>query len=129
MSVRLNSIEINNELLQKKLITIDMKTTGIIGLILSIIGFTVSVYCQIEVLPSYNALDAQYDLTEIDRMLWRSLADQKFLFGSIALFLGALGSMIGLIIGLKKQKLGWLILGLGLISFVLGALQSTHMFS
>lgn len=129
MSVRLNSIEINNELLQKKLITIDMKTIGIIGLILSLIGFAAGIYCQIEILPSYNALDAQYDLTEIDRMLWRSLADQKFLFGSIALFLGALGSMIGLIIGLKKQKLGWLILGLGLISFVLGALQSTHMFS
>jgi hypothetical protein len=129
MNIAINKIEIRNEILQQQLINIDMKTIGIIGLILSLIGFAVGVYCQLEILPSYNALDAQYDLSEIDRALWRTYGDQKFLFGSIALFLGALASVMGLITGIKKQKIGWLILGLGLISFVLGALQSTHMFS
>jgi hypothetical protein len=129
MNIAINKIEIRNEILKQQLINIDMKTIGIIGLILSLIGFAVGVYCQIEILPSYNALDAQYDLSEIDRALWRTYGDQKFLFGSIALFLGFLGAVIGLVIVIKKQKIGWIAIGFGLISFVLGAIQSTHMFS
>jgi hypothetical protein len=129
MSIIINEIEVQNELLHKKLINIDMKTIGIIGFIIVNIGFVVGIYCQFQVIPSFNALDVQYNLNELDRALWRSLADQKFLLGSIALFLGALGSVVGFVTGLKKQKMGWAIFVMGLISFILGAIQSTHMFS
>ena len=129
MDVTVNKVGIENELLHQQLIIIDMKTIGVIGLILSLISLFVALYCQIEILPNYNALDAQLDLSEMDVMLWRSYADQKFLFGSVALFLGALAAVAGLIAGLKKQKMGWVALCLGLISFLLGAIQSTHMFS
>lgn len=129
MSVTIDNIEINNEFLQEQLIIIDMKTIKIIGIILAVVGLLFGMYCQFQIIPSFSALDAQYDLSEIDRALWRSLADKKFVLGSIALFLGALASVIGLMLGLKKQKVGWIVLGIGLISFMLGALQSTHMFS
>jgi disulfide bond formation protein DsbB len=132
MSVPINEIEIQNELLQEQLIYIDMKTIGIIGVILSLIGCTIGVYCQITILPNYNVLDAKFiqdGLSEVDKLRWWSLADQKFIFGSVALLLGALGSVVGLIIGLKKQKVGWIALAFGLIAFILGATQSTHMFS
>ncbi len=107
----------------------DMKVVGIIGVLLGVVGLLVGVYCQLGIIPKFNALDLQYDLNEIDRALWRTLADQKFILGSIALFLGALASIIGLFTKLKKQKIGWIALGIGLASFLLGALQSTHMFS
>ena len=129
MSVTINEIEIQNELIHEQLISIDMKTIGIIGFILSLIGLAVGLYCQIEIIPNYNALDGQYDLSKIDRMLWRTYADQKFLFGSIALFLGSIASVIGLIVGVKKQKIGWIILVMSLLSFALGAVQATHIFS
>ena len=120
---------ITKEEIDKELIRIDMKTIVMIGLILSLIGFAAGVYCQIEILPSYNALDTQYDLSGIERDLWRTYGDQKFILGSVALFLGSLAIVFGLIAGIKKQKTGWIAMALGLISFVLGALQSTHMFS
>jgi hypothetical protein len=129
MSITINEIENQNELLHKQLIIIDMKTIGIIGLVLAITGFFVGLYCQIEIIPNFNALDSQYDLNEMAQAQWRNLADQKFIFGSISLFLGFLAAVSGLIMLIKKQKIGWITIGLGLISFVLGALQSTHMFS
>ena len=80
-------------------------------------------------MPGYQALDAQFDRSEMNQILWRSYADQKFLLGSIALFLGAIAAIIGLIVLIKKQKIGWITLILGILSFILGAMQSTHMFS
>lgn len=124
MSVAVNKID-----LQKKIIAIDMKTIGIIGVIIATVGFLVGVYCQIEIIPNFESLDAQYDLSELNRSQWRNLADQKFILGSVALFLGFLAAVMGLIIIVKKQKIGWIIIGIGLISFILGAIQSTHMFS
>lgn len=124
MGIILAEIEI-----QKQLAIIDMKTIGIIGLILSIVGLFFGLYCQFQIIPSFNALDTQYDLSKIERAKWNSLADLKFLIGSITLFLGALAAVIGLVVGLKKQKIGWVILVLSFISFILGVIQSTHMFS
>lgn len=106
-----------------------MKGLGITALILAIAAFGVAMYCQIEIMPNYEAFDRKSELQEFERALWRMYADQKFLFGSIALFLGPIAAILGLIVGLKKHKMDWLALGLGLIAFVLGAMQSTHMFN
>ena len=106
-----------------------MKVLNIVGLVIVIVGLGVGVYCQIEIVPNYNYFDVKTDLSDLERELWYSYGDQKFLFGSIALFLGPIGAIIGLITGLKKQTLGWLIFILGLVAFILGAMQSTHMFS
>jgi hypothetical protein len=60
--------------------------------------------------------------------IWHMYMEDKFMYGSIALFAGILGTVIGLVAGIKKQTLGWIAVGIGLVSFFLGALQSTHMF-
>lgn len=106
-----------------------MKTLAIIGLVLALIGLSVGVYCQIAIMPHYYALDAKYDLSGIERDMFYAYSDTKFLLGSIALFIGPLAAILGVIAGIKKQKIGWIALGLALVSFILGAIQSTHMFS
>jgi thiosulfate reductase cytochrome b subunit len=106
-----------------------MKGLGIVGLILAVVSLGLALYCQLEIVPNYEFFDSKVDLQQFERDLWHSYADQKFLYGSIALFLGPISALIGLIVGLKKNKLGWVVLCLGLIAFVFGALQSTHMFS
>lgn len=106
-----------------------MKTLAIIGITLAVIGLIIGGYCQIEIMPNYDALDGRYDLSDLERVMWHEYNDQKFLLGSIAMLLGAIAAIAGIIGGLKKQKLGWIALAIGLISFFLGAAQSTHMFS
>ena len=99
-----------------------MKIVSIIGLVIAIIGISSGLYCQIEYMP-------KVDQAEIfGPELWHSYMEDKFMFGSIALFAGILGVVVGLIAGIKKQMLGWIAVGIGLISFILGAMQSTHMF-
>ncbi len=106
-----------------------MKVLSIIGALIALVGVSIGIYCQIEVVPNYNALDINFDLDEFQRSMWRSYGDQKFLLGSIALLLGAVSIVLGLIAGIKRQKIGWIAVAIGLVSFLLGAAQSTHMFS
>ena len=106
-----------------------MKVLSIIGVVLALVGVIIGIYCQVEVVPNFNALNMNFDLDEFQISMWRSYGDQKFLLGSIALFLGAASVVLGLIAGIKKQKIGWIAVGIGLVSFLLGATQSTHMFS
>lgn len=106
-----------------------MKKLAIISLIVAIIGLAVGIYCQIVVMPEYNYLDEKYDLSQIERDMYYAYSDTKFLLGSIALFIGPLGILMGAIAGVKKQKLGWIATAVGLASFLLGAMQSTHLFS
>lgn len=106
-----------------------MKTIAIIGLALGAIGIVLALYCQLEIVPNYNYLDDKYELTSMEQDLWRGYGDQKFLIGSFALLFGGLAAIFGLISGLKKQKMGWIAFAIGLLSFFLGAAQSTHMFS
>ena len=100
-----------------------MKVLSIIALILSLIGLGVGLYCQFQIVPFCDNNDSLSDV------MWMYYHDQKFLLGSIALFVGPVGSLLGLIAGIKKRKLGWIALILGLGSFILGVMQATHMFS
>ncbi|MCB0401341.1 MAG: hypothetical protein KDD41_04610 [Flavobacteriales bacterium] len=106
-----------------------MKKLAIASLIIAIIGLAVGVYCQIVVMPDYNHLYEKSDLSPFERDMFYAYSDTKFMLGSIALFLGPLAVLPGVIAGIKKQKLGWIAAGAGLVSFLLGAIQSTHMFS
>jgi hypothetical protein len=99
-----------------------MKIVSIIGLVIAVIGISSGLYCQIEYMP-------KVDQAEIfGPELWHSYMEDKFMFGSIALFTGILGLAVGLVAGIKKEKIGWIAVGISLVSFFLGALQSTHMF-
>jgi len=105
-----------------------MKTLSKIGLAIAIIGLVVGVYCQIEIVPTYNHFNTA-TMSDFEIPLWRSYGDQKFMLGSVALFAGILAVVIGLIGGFKKQKVGWLALLVGAVSLILGLMQSTHVFS
>jgi hypothetical protein len=106
-----------------------MKILGIIAVILAIVGVLIGLYCQISIVPACDSLFSGSNNSESEMMLLRGLADKKFLFGSLALFLGPISVVMGLIVGIKKIKIGWLAVVLGIVSFVFGALQATHMFS
>jgi len=105
-----------------------MKTLGIIGLIIGIIGAGIGSYCQIEIVPNYESLANKIDLNVMERMLLLSYSDQKFTLGSLALFIGPLAIILGAISGIKKHKVGWIAVAVGFISLLLGLMQSTHMF-
>lgn len=106
-----------------------MKVVSIIALVLAAIGLIIGLYCQIEVVPNFNNLDAMSERGGLDNKLWGMYHDQKFVYGSEAMGLGALGILVGLVSGIKKQNIGWVALGIGLVAFLLGAAQSTHIFS
>lgn len=108
---------------------IDMKVLGIVSFVLAIVSLAVVMYCQIEIAPNYEAFDKKNNLQEFEKVLWSTYADQKFLLSSVALFVGPIAVFLGLIVGLKKHKIGWIALSLGLISFLLGAIQSTYVFN
>ena len=99
-----------------------MKIISIIGIVIALIGLGAGIYCQVEYVPKAD----QEDVFGLE--LWIMYMDAKFLYGSIALFAGASGLLLGLIGGIKKEKLGWIAVGIGLISTFLGLAQSTHMF-
>ncbi len=105
-----------------------MKILSIVALAIAVIGLAIGVYCQMEVVPNYDYFFRLTDRSALETMMYRSYGDQKFILGSIALFTGILGVLLGLVTGIKKQKMGWIALLLALVSFVLGAMQSTHMF-
>ena len=105
-----------------------MKIFSKIGLIVAILGLGAGIYCQIEIVPTYNHFNIA-TMSDLEIPLWRSYGDQKFMLGSIALFAGALAVVIGLITSVKKQKLGWITLAIGAISLIFGLMQSTHMFN
>lgn len=106
-----------------------MKILAITGLVLALIGLSIGIYCQVAIMPHYNYLEAMDNLSGIDRDMFYAYSDTKFLLGSIALFVGPLAAILGIIAGIKKRKTGWIAAGLGLVSFILGAMQSTHIFS
>jgi hypothetical protein len=106
-----------------------MKILAIIALVIGAIGLMIGLYCQIEIVPNFNSLDLQPLRGELENQLWGMYHEQKFVYGSAAMGLGALGVLTGLISGVKKQKLGWIALGISFVAFFLGAAQSTHIFS
>jgi len=99
-----------------------MKILSIIALLISAGGLTAGIYNQMEFVP----------LVESDR-LFGDLSfyyhEQKFFWGSIALFAGIPGVILGVIGGIKKEKIGWIAAAAGFVSLILGLMQSTHMFS
>jgi len=106
-----------------------MKTLGIIGLIFAIIGIATGIYCQIEIVPIYETFSDSFELSDLERAIYHDYREQKFVWGSIALFTGVLAVLLGAIAGIKKEKIGWVAVLIGFGAFLFGALQSTHMFS
>ena len=100
-----------------------MKILGIIALVISAIGIGAGIYCQLEFVPKIDQADL------FGPQLHMHYVDQKIFWGSIALFAGIPGFILGMIAGIKKAKIGWAAALIGIVSVIFGLMQATHMFS
>lgn len=98
-----------------------MKVLSIIAIIIAAAGIGIGLHNQINIIPLLET-------TEGDA-IWMYYHDMKMLLGNIAMITGLLGIVGGVIAGVKKQKIGWLALILGLGSLIFGLSQATHLFS
>lgn len=96
-----------------------MKVLSIIGLIIGIGGLAIGLYCQFQIVPYAE---------DYSNAFWNLYHEQKMLFGNIALFAGGISFILGIISGIKKKKLGWIVAAVGLVSTILGLMQATHIF-
>ncbi len=112
-----------------KLIISTMKILGIFALIIALIGAIVGIYCQMEIVPTAEGFGNVFELGEFEKIIYHEYHNQKFVLGSIALFSGILAVLMGIFPAIKKVKIAWMAVMLGLVAFFLGAMQSTHMFS
>ena len=100
-----------------------MKILGLFAVVISLVGAAAGLYCQIEYVPKMDNRELY------GPVLYIAYEDAKFFWGSVALFAGIPGFLLGLIAGIKKVKIGWIAVLLGIVSIIFGLLQSTHMFS
>lgn len=102
-----------------------MKILSYIAIGLGVAALILGIYTQIEYVPK----DSDEAREIFGSELWRHYHDTKMLYGYIEFAVGALAVILGLVSGIKKEKLGWIALGVGLVAFFLGASHCTHMFS
>jgi hypothetical protein len=107
----------------------DKKALGIAALVLGFLSLFIALYSQLEIIPVYETIDKKNNLIQFEREMWRNYADKKFLYGSIALFLGTIAGITGLIVGFRKNRMGWFALCLGLITIFLSVIQTTNIFN
>lgn len=101
-----------------------MKILSYLAVLLSVIGIGAGIYCQIEYVPKLTEEAAEI----FGDTLYYAYSETAFNLGSIALFVGGLGLLAGIMPGIKGQKLGWIAVVLGFVSVIFGLLQATHMF-
>ncbi|MFN3341948.1 MAG: hypothetical protein ACK40M_04580 [Flavobacteriales bacterium] len=119
-----------------------MKKLAIISVAMGAAFAVLALYVQFSLAPSADALEALENLEYISgmqsgeeigpsptRMLWFEAHEKKMNFSYIVLFGGALTALLGLVAGIKKEKMGWIGFLFGLTAFLIGAMHGTHMFS
>lgn len=116
-----------------------MKILGIIGTCIAGIAAIMAGYLHFVVAENSAIADRKIDaLSELfggeayRSPMYAELLDEKYFktdFGAIVLLVGAVAVLICLLPAIKKVKIAWIGVLLGLISFFVGAAYGTHMFS
>jgi uncharacterized membrane protein YbaN (DUF454 family) len=116
-----------------------MKALGLIGMILGILAMGLGIYLVFVVADAASAARMADDLGPTlygdayygspMHMINRSAMDFKTDFGIIVMGAGLVAFLASIVPAIKKQTIAWVGLGLGLISFFIGAAYGTHMFS
>ncbi len=116
-----------------------MKALGVTGFVLGIIATLLGIYLQFVVVPAAEAAEASnailaqmggdnfYESPEY-RLNW-AIADAVVDFGTIVMGAGLLAFLVSIVPAIKKRKIAWIGVLLGLVTFFLGAAHGTHMFS
>lgn len=113
-----------------------MKALGIIGTIIGAIAGLLGAYLQFAVVPAAAIAESNWaaDHPEsyygsIEHQLDMSAMEAATDFGIIVMFAGLLAVLLSIVPAIKKQKIAWVGVVLGLIAFFIGAAHGTHMFS
>lgn len=101
-----------------------MKILAYIAIGLAAIAVGLGGYNQIEYVPKLT--DDARELFGSE--LWHHYHDTSMSYGYIEFALGGLAVILGVIAGIKKEKIAWIGFILALIGFFLGASHCTHMF-
>ncbi len=101
-----------------------MKVLSVIGLIVGALGAIAGIYNMIEFVPKMS--DESAALFGPD--LWMAYHEEMMMWGNIAMGAGLLGIILGVIGGVKKEKIGWIAVAVSFVSLFLGLSQATHMF-
>jgi len=116
-----------------------MKTLGNIGVVLAVLAALCGVYLQFVVVPSAEVAEASielsrqiggdryFEMTEYRMNL--EIIDAVITVGTITMFFGFLTFLISIVPALKKQRIAWIGVIVGLAVGFLGAAHGTHMFS
>ncbi|MFM7668651.1 MAG: hypothetical protein ACKO7D_10755 [Bacteroidota bacterium] len=113
-----------------------MKKLTYFGVIFSIIVTFLAVYLQFVVVE--NAAVAESIIFSNHVESWYNSSEHlsaledlnlKTNLGIVVFFSGILGILICIIPAIKKYNIAWVGVALSLISFLIGAIQGTHMFS
>ncbi len=100
-----------------------MKVLSFSALTASLIGLIFGLYCQFELIPL--AASSQF----MDMEMYYLYSDRVIGAGTKALLLGGAGVLLSIYPVIKKNKIAYIAIILGLISVFLGLVQATHIFS
>ena len=116
-----------------------MKILGIIGTSLGIIAAISGAYLQFSLIPAAITADRNIDraIDSYGSMYFGSpqhhldiaAMSAKTDFAIVVMGIGLLSFLLSIVPAIKKQKLAWIGVGIGIVTFFLGAAHGTHMFS
>lgn len=113
-----------------------MKILGIIGTIFGAIAGLLGGYLQFVLVPAGEIAESRWTgsndlsyLGSVEHRLDMATMEAVTDFGVIVMGVGLLAFLLSIVPAIKKQKIAWIGVGLGVIMFFLGAAHGTHMFS
>ncbi|PWL31510.1 MAG: hypothetical protein DCO96_04735 [Fluviicola sp. XM-24bin1] len=113
-----------------------MKILGIIGTIVGAIAGILGGYLQFVLVPAADIAESRWRMAtsdayfgSLEHQLDMSTMSAATDFGVIVMGAGLLAFLLSIVPAIKKQKIAWIGVGLGVIMFFLGAAHGTHMFS
>ncbi|PWL32841.1 MAG: hypothetical protein DCO96_00390 [Fluviicola sp. XM-24bin1] len=115
-----------------------MKVLGVLGVIASVIATSVALHLHFVYAKAVDLLNKEIDtnisekgmefLQSQDYRRLYELVDFKTTYGMIVMLMGAAAVLISIYPVVKKFKVAWVGVALGLISFLIGAVHGAHLF-
>lgn len=115
-----------------------MKVFGVIGVIAGVIAASVALHLHFIYAKAVDLLNEKIDSSIDEKGLeflqsteygsMRELVDFKTTYGIIVMLMGVAAVLISIYPAVKKFKVAWVGVVLGLISFLIGAIHGAHLF-
>ncbi|OFZ66752.1 MAG: hypothetical protein A3D92_18785 [Bacteroidetes bacterium RIFCSPHIGHO2_02_FULL_44_7] len=116
-----------------------MKKLGIIGFVFGLLAMILGLYLQLSLVPAAAAADANWQMAismtndayfgSLMHQTDMAVMDAKTDFAVIVMFAGILAVLLSIIPAIRKIRIAWIGIILGVAMCFLGAAYGTHMFS